>query len=87
MDGGSVTSAAPIGDAYPGRSGAGYVPPKRVNRLAFEVDERTNHIVVRVNDLRSGDVVRTIPPEAALRAAAAIGRVGEAPGLLLDEER
>jgi flagellar protein FlaG len=49
--------------------------------LRFEVDADTERLVVKVVDRDSGELIRQIPSEEALRIARVLGR---APGLLMD---
>lgn len=66
----------------PLEGGAGSLSGGR--RLNFEVDETTGRIIIRVTNSQTGEVLRTIPSDEALRTAA---KIGEASGLLLDVER
>ena len=50
--------------------------------LQFEVDEDTDKVIVKVLDRDSGELIRQIPSEEALRIAKMLGR---APGLLMDQ--
>jgi flagellar protein FlaG len=49
--------------------------------LQFEVDEDTDKVIIRVVDRDSGELIRQIPSEEAVRIAKMLGR---APGLLMD---
>lgn len=40
--------------------------------LQFQVDDESGHVVVRVRDAATGDVIRQIPGEEALRVARAL---------------
>lgn len=56
---------------------------KNIQRdLQFEVDEESNHTIVRVVDSETGDIVRQIPAEEFLRLAK---RMEELDGLLMSE--
>lgn len=73
----TLRSAAPVDTAEVGipaavREAVG-VAADRADALAaqqrelhFERDERTGRVAVQVRDLRSGEVLRTIPPSQAL---------------------
>ncbi len=54
-----------------------------LRKLSFRVDSETHEVVISVVDEKSGEVVRQIPPEEALRLAKALERVR---GLLVDAE-
>jgi flagellar protein FlaG len=55
--------------------------------LQFRVDEDSGRVVVSVRDADTGDLIRQIPSEAALRIARALGRGESTPDrLLIDEE-
>ena len=57
----------------------------RMNRsLRFYVDEPSGRLAVKIVDRQSGDVVRYIPPEQVLRAAA---RLAEAIDILFGKDR
>ena len=49
--------------------------------LRFEVDRDTDKLIVKVVDRDSGELIRQIPSEEAVRIAKVLGRV---PGLLMD---
>jgi flagellar protein FlaG len=51
--------------------------------LNFSVDDQSNQVVVRVRDSKSGDVIRQMPNEAALRMA---HHLSDLKGLLSDEK-
>lgn len=51
--------------------------------LNFSVDDQSNQVVVRVRDAKSGDVIRQMPNEAALRMA---HHMSDLKGLLSDEK-
>lgn len=51
--------------------------------LNFSVDSQSNQVVVRVRDAKSGDVIRQMPNEAALRMA---HHFSDLKGLLNDEK-
>ena len=56
--------------------------------LEFRVDDATGVVVVRVRDARTGEVIRQIPNEAALRFAERLASAAPEEGaasLLLDE--
>jgi flagellar protein FlaG len=56
--------------------------------LEFRVDDATGVVVVRVRDARTGEVIRQIPNEAALRFAEHLASAAPDEGaasLLLDE--
>lgn len=62
-------------------------------QLDFEVDEQTGRTLVRVVDPESGDLIRQLPPEAVVAAAAAIAElaangtdISPLSGLLLQAE-
>ncbi|OUL99276.1 hypothetical protein A8M77_27305 [Variovorax sp. JS1663] len=50
--------------------------------LRFEVDQDTDKVIVKVVDRESGELIRQIPSEEAVRIAKVLGRV---PGLLMDQ--
>ncbi|WP_133407560.1 flagellar protein FlaG [Parashewanella tropica] len=51
--------------------------------ISFEVNENSNEPIVSVRDADSGEVIRQIPTEEALKIAE---RIAEMRGLLLDEK-
>jgi flagellar protein FlaG len=51
--------------------------------LNFSIDSQSNQVVVRVRDAKSGDVIRQMPNEAALRMA---HHFSDLKGLLNDEK-
>ncbi|WP_077001311.1 flagellar protein FlaG [Variovorax sp. KK3] len=50
--------------------------------LRFEVDQDIDKVIVKVVDRDSGELIRQIPTEEALRIAKVLGRT---PGLLMDQ--
>lgn len=54
------------------------------NQLSFSVDESLNRTVIQVANAKTGEVIRQIPNEAALRVSENIEKFK---GLLLDESR
>lgn len=53
-------------------------------RLDFSIHEKTKHIMVKVLDKDTGEVIREIPPERSLDFLA---KVWEMAGILIDEKR
>ncbi len=53
------------------------------HQLKFEVDDRSDEIVVKIIDTDSGEVVRQIPPEEILNMRA---RIDEVIGMMVDEK-
>ncbi|MDA8217040.1 MAG: flagellar protein FlaG [Dehalococcoidales bacterium] len=53
-------------------------------RLSFEEDEETGKTLIKVNDAKTGEVLRQVPPEELLRLAAVLQRQM---GLLVDKRR
>ena len=51
--------------------------------LNFSVDDQSNQVVVRVRDAKSGEVIRQMPNEAALRMAQ---NLSDLKGLISDEK-
>ncbi len=52
-------------------------------KLNFSIDEQSNQVIVRVRDAKSGEVIRQMPNEAALRMA---HHFADLKGLLSDEK-
>lgn len=50
--------------------------------LQFEIDKDIDKVIVKVVDRDSGELIRQIPSEEAVRIAKVLGRV---PGLLMDQ--
>jgi flagellar protein FlaG len=59
------------------------LPEFRQTELSFRIEESLNRVVIQVIDAKSGDVLRSIPPEDLIRMARNLRNVR---GLLLDEE-
>ena len=59
---------------------AGTTVKKNNYSLSFSVDEASRHVVVRIRDANSGEVVRQIPNETVLRLSENLK------GLLQDEK-
>lgn len=55
--------------------------------LRFRVDDDSGRVVVSVRDADTGDLIRQIPSEAALRIARALDRGETTPDSLLIEEK
>lgn len=53
-------------------------------RLDFEIDEKTNRIMVKVIDTKTDKVIKEIPPEQIIQLAA---KIQEMVGILVNEER
>ena len=51
-------------------------------RLSFELDHEMEHLLVKVIDTRTQEVIRQIPPEAALEVSR---RIDQLIGLFIDE--
>lgn len=52
-------------------------------KLNFSIDEQSSQVIVRVRDAKSGEVIRQMPNEAALRMA---HHFADLKGLLSDEK-
>jgi len=60
------------------------LPEFKAYELSFEVDPKTNHVVVHVIDAQTHEVVRSIPPDSV---AETLRRLSDgARGILLDAE-
>ena len=59
------------------------LPEFRHTELSFRIEETLNRVVIQVIDAKSGDVLRSIPPEDLISMARNLRNVR---GLLLDEE-
>jgi len=63
-------------------------------RLSFDIDRKTNKVIVKVVDKSTGNVVRVIPPEEMLRMAAHLKQlkvlndrvIGAAESVILDHK-
>ncbi len=101
VDGGAVPGAAPAAPPVTREERATLLERARTaaqqiesfvrsqgRNLEFRVDDATGVVVVRVRDARTGEVIRQIPNEAALRFAERLARAAPDEGaasLLLDE--
>ncbi|MFW6138231.1 MAG: flagellar protein FlaG, partial [Spirochaetota bacterium] len=81
LPGVSAQQKAYIGNAIQSLKNAGDIFNRR---LEFEVDDKTNMIVVKVIDTRTDKVIKEIPPEQIVRLAQ---KIQEMIGLLVDEQR
>jgi flagellar protein FlaG len=63
-------------------------------RLSFDIDSKTNKVIVKVVDKSTGNVVRVLPPEEMLRMAAHLKKlkvlndkvIGAAESVILDNK-
>lgn len=53
------------------------------HKLKFEVDERSDNVIVKIVDSQSGETIRQIPPEDMLNMKA---RLNEVLGMMFDEK-